>query len=67
MIRRLAAEGVPHVRIAERLEISRTTVIKAVASDVPPKYERRRQPTSFTPFEARVRALLEVDAEFRRR
>lgn len=63
MIRRLAAEGVPHLRIAERLGISRTTVIKAVRSDSPPRYERRPAPTSFTPFEARVRALLEDDPE----
>jgi transposase len=63
LIRRLAAEGVPKSRIAVRLGISRTTVVKAVASDAPPRYERSRQPTAFTPFEARVRALLEVDAE----
>jgi hypothetical protein len=30
LIRRLAGEGVPNTRIAERLGISRTTVIKAV-------------------------------------
>ena len=58
LIRRLAAEGVPKARIASRLGISRTTVIKAVASDVPPKYERTAGPTSFTVFEPRVRALL---------
>jgi transposase len=63
LIRRLAAEGVPHLRIAERLGISRTTVIKAVQSDLPPRYERRPAPTSFTPFEARVRALLAEDSE----
>ena len=63
LIRRLAAEGVPKSRIAERLGISRTTVVKAVASAAPPRYVRSPQPTSFTPFEARVRALLEVDAE----
>ena len=63
MIRRLAADGVPHLRIAERLGISRTTVIKAVQSTSPPHYERRPAPTSFTPFEARVRALLEDDPE----
>jgi len=33
LIRRLAAEGVPKARIAERLGISRTTVTKAVNSD----------------------------------
>ena len=32
LIRRLAAEGVPKSRIAERLGISRTTLLKAVAT-----------------------------------
>jgi hypothetical protein len=59
LIRRLAAEGVPNTRIAERLGISRTTVVKAVASGSPPKYERSPGPTSFAVFEPRVRALLE--------
>ena len=63
LIRRLAAEGVPKARIAERLGISRTTVVKAVQSVSPPRYERSGQPTSFTPFEVRVRALLEHDPE----
>jgi hypothetical protein len=63
LIRRLAAEGVPHARIAERLGISRTTVIKAVRSESPPRYERRPSPTSFTPFEARVRTLLSAEPE----
>lgn len=58
LIRRLAAEGVPKARIAERLWISRTTVIEAVNSDAPPRYERTSGPTSFTVFEPRVRALL---------
>ena len=58
MIRRLAGEGVPKAQIASRLGISRTTVIKAVASDAPPKYERKDAPTSFTPFEPLVRQLL---------
>lgn len=62
MIRRLAAEGVPKTRIAERLGISRNTVARAVASSEPPKYERAPvEASSFTPFEDRVRALL---AEF---
>jgi hypothetical protein len=52
LIRRLAAEGVPKARIAERLGISRTTVVKAVQSESPPRYERRAVRTSFTPFEA---------------
>jgi transposase len=63
LIRRLAAEGVPKARIAARLGISRTTVVKAVASQSPPRYERRAVSTAFTPFEARIRALLEDDAE----
>lgn len=58
LIRRLAAEGEPKARIAARLGISRTTVIKAVGSDAPPRYERSAASTSFTPFEARVRELL---------
>ena len=59
LIRRLAAEGVPKARIADRLGISRTTVIKAVNSDAPPRYVRSPGPTSFTVVEPRVRALLE--------
>jgi transposase len=58
LIRRLAADGVPKARIAARLGISRTTVIKAVNSDAPPKYVRSPGPTSFTEFEPHVRALL---------
>ncbi len=58
LIRRLAAEGVPKARIAERLGISRTTVVKAVRSDAPPRYERTPGPSSFVVFEPRVRALL---------
>ena len=62
LIRRLAAEGVPKTRIAERLGISRNTVARAVNSTEPPKYERAPvAATSFTPFEPRVRELL---AEF---
>ncbi|GAA3033197.1 helix-turn-helix domain-containing protein [Microbacterium dextranolyticum] len=58
LIRRLASDGVPKAQIAARLGISRTTVIKAVPSDGPRKYERSPRPTLFTPFEARVRSLL---------
>ena len=60
LIRRLAGEGVPKAQIAVRLGISRTTVVKAVASAAPPKYERRPVPTAFTPFEPVVRQLLEA-------
>jgi transposase len=58
LIRRLAADGVPKARIAARLGISRTTVIKAVNSDSAPRYVRSPGPTSFTEFEPHVRALL---------
>lgn len=37
LIRRLAAEGVPKARIAKKLGVSRTTVLRAIASDTPPK------------------------------
>ena len=59
LIRRLVADGVPQRQVARQLGIGRSTVARAVASEVPPKYERRPAPTSFSPFEARVRALLE--------
>ena len=61
LIRRLAAEEVPNAAIARRLGISRTTVVKALASDGPPRYVRTPTETSFVAFEPRVRALL---AEF---
>lgn len=58
LIRRLVADGVPKARIAERLGISRTTVVKAAGSDAPPRYERRPAVTSFASYEGRVRELL---------
>lgn len=58
LIRRLSADGMPKAAIARKLGISRTTVVAAVASQGPPKYERAAGPTSFTPFETRVRQLL---------
>jgi Helix-turn-helix domain of resolvase len=61
LIRRLVADGVPQRQVARQLGIGRSTVARAVRSDVPPKYERKPAPTSFSPFEPRVRALL---AEF---
>src|SRR5215470_4056869 len=61
LIRRLVADGVPQRRVARQLGVGRSTVARALASDVPPKYERRPASTSFSPFEPRVRTLL---AEF---
>jgi hypothetical protein len=61
LIRRLVADGVPQRQVARQLGIGRSTVARAVASDVPPKYERRPAATSFSPVEPRVRELL---AEF---
>lgn len=58
LIRRLVNDGVPKAQIARDLGISRTTVVRAAASLSPPKYERKRKPTSFTPYEQRVRELL---------
>src|SRR5438270_3888541 len=58
LIRRLVADGVPRRQVARQLGIGRATVDRAVASDRPPKYERKTGPTAFTPFEARVRAIL---------
>ncbi|QXF84300.1 helix-turn-helix domain-containing protein (plasmid) [Rhodococcus pyridinivorans] len=54
LIRRLGADGVPRRQVARELGIGRATVDRAVASDRPPKYERKPVPASFTPFEARV-------------
>lgn len=58
LIRRLVADGVPQRQVARQLGIGRSTVARAVASEVPPKYERKPVPTSLSPFEARVRELL---------
>ncbi len=58
LIRRLVADGVPQRQVARDLGVGRSTVARAVASEVPPKYERAAVPTSFTPFEPAVRQLL---------
>jgi hypothetical protein len=60
LIRRLVADGVPQRQVARDLGIGRSTVERALASDGPPKYERPRVPTSFTPFEPLVRQLLKT-------
>lgn len=62
MIRQLhLAEGVPKVRIARQLGISRTTVSKALAPESPPTFQTPERPSAFDEFESRVRVLL---AEF---
>jgi hypothetical protein len=58
LIRRLVADGVPQRQVARQLGIGRSTVARAVAAELPPKYERKPVTTSFSPFEPRVRALL---------
>ena len=58
LIRRLVADGVPQRQVARDLGVGRSTVARAVTCASPPKYERLEQPTSFSPFEPRVRALL---------
>src|SRR4029450_8329632 len=63
LIRRLVADGVPRRRVARQLGVGRATVDRAVASDRPPRYERRAGPTAFMPFEARVRAILSEHPE----
>jgi transposase len=61
LIRRLVAGGVPQRQVARQLGIGRSTVARAVASEVPPKYERKPVTTSFDAFGPWVRELL---AEF---
>jgi transposase len=58
LIRRLVADGVPQRQVARDLGVGRSTVARALASDRPPRYERKPVPTSFTRFEMRVRVLL---------
>ena len=58
-IRRLhRAEGMPIKAIARVLGISRNTVRAAIASDGPPKYERKRAGSIVDAVEPRVRELL---------
>lgn len=51
LIRRLVADGVPQRQVAWDLGVGRSTVLRAVASQRPPKYERPPVVTSFAPFE----------------
>ncbi len=58
-IRRLwTAEGLSKSAIARQVGCSRNTVISAIASDAPPKYERRGRRLITDEFEVRIRQLL---------
>jgi len=58
-IRRLhRAEGLPIKMIARVMRVSRNTVRAALASDAPPRYERRPAGSSVDVFEPRIRELL---------
>lgn len=60
-IRRLRrAEGLPIKTIARTLGISRNTVRAAVASDVPPKYERKPAGSAVDAFEDAIREQLQA-------
>jgi transposase len=60
-IRRLhRAEGLPIKAIARLLGISRNTVRAAIASDGPPRYERKSAGSVVDGFEPRIRELLQA-------
>jgi len=60
-IRRLhRAEGLPIKTIARTLGIARNTVRAAIASDAPPRYDRRPAGSAVDAFEAAIRAQLEL-------
>ena len=61
-IRRLhRAEGLPIKMIARVMQVSRNTVRAALASDAPPKYERRPAGSAVDAFEDAIRAQLTLD------
>jgi len=58
-VRRLhRAEGMAIKAIGRRLGVARNTVRSALASDVPPKYERDRAGSRVDEFEPAIRKLL---------
>ena len=60
-IRRLhRAEGLPIKTIARTLGVSRNTVRAAMASDAPPKYERKPAGSAVDAFEDAIREQLEL-------
>jgi transposase len=57
-IRRLhRAEGMPIKAIARTMGISRNTVRAAIASEVPPRYQRKPSGSAVDAFEPRIREL----------
>lgn len=52
------SEGPSQRAIARQLGIARDTVASALATDVPPKYERASSPSAMDEVEPRIRALL---------
>ena len=55
-------EGLSRRAIARRLKMSRTTVIRLLALQQPPRYERAPRPSLIEPFAAEIRAMLDEDA-----
>lgn len=51
-------EHVPKARIARQLKMSRTTVCRLAALEVPPRYERPRKGSLLDPHKDRIRELL---------
>jgi transposase len=67
-IRRLhRAEGLSIKMIARVVKVSRNTVRAALASDAPPKYERRATPSIVDAFEPRIRSCCGRSRRFRPR
>ena len=63
-IRRLhRAEGLPIKTIARTLGVSRNTVRAAIASDGPPKYERKPAGSAVDAFEDAIREQLDAGAD----
>ena len=62
-VRELHRQGVSKKAIARRLGMSRNTVARLVASDEPPRYERRPAGSQLDPFKARVLELLDEDED----
>lgn len=61
------SEGLSQRAIARQLGIARDTVASALASDVPPKYERAAVPSAISEVEPRIRTVLSVYPQMRRR